>query len=309
MAMGDFITRANGGGLPIPGDLPMAFPSDRFGLASSGDTVTVDGGGFGHGVGMSQWGAYGKARKGMKASDILAAYYGGLRPTAAPEGQLPATIKVALGVGQGSTTVTAPGRFRVLDGAGKPLALIALGRWTMTPAGGGKVRVGPPEGYDKPLAISPGALEPPAPSAGVPTSLHYRLSTPAAVKLTLAAPGAAPVTIDAGVLDAGDAVQPLPPAALGGAYQVVIDADAGPGRQASLPVVFSVAGPARLVVPAASLLSAPRGEAILTRAATAWRSFPQRLPLTAAVLLLLANAAFLGTLAVRRRTVSAARLD
>ena len=81
----------------------------------------------------------------------------------------------------------------------------------MTPAGGGKVRVGPPEGYDKPLAITSGALEPPAPSAGVPTSLHYRLSTPAAVKLTVAAPGAPPVTVDAGVLDAGDAVQPLPP--------------------------------------------------------------------------------------------------
>jgi len=309
MAIGDFISKANGSGLPIPGDLPMAFPSDRFGLASSGDTVTVDGGGFGHGVGMSQWGAYGKARRGLKAADILAAYYGGLRPTTTPAGQLPSTIKVALGVGQGSTTVTAPGRFRVLDGAGHPLALIALGRWTMTPAGGGKVRVTPPEGYDKPLAITTGALEPPAPSAGVPAALHYRLSTPAAVKLTLAAPGAAPVTVDAGVLDAGDAVQPLPPAALGGAYQVVIDADAGPGRQASLPVVFSVAGPARLVVPSASMLAAPRGEALLTRAATAWRSFPHRLPLSTAAFLLLANAAFLGTLSVRKRRAAVTRID
>src|SRR5207248_3384492 len=123
MAMGDFIAKARGAGLPIPGDLPMAFPSDRFGLSSSGDTVTVDGGGFGHGVGMSQWGAYGKARRGTTAADILAAYCGGLRPTTMPAGQLPATIKVALGVGQGSATVTAPGRFRVLDGAGQPLAL------------------------------------------------------------------------------------------------------------------------------------------------------------------------------------------
>ena len=131
----------------------------------------------------------------------------------------------------------------------------------------------------------------------------------AAVKLTLTAPGAAPVTIDAGVLDAGDAVQPLPPAALGGAYQVVIDADAGPGRQASLPVVFSVAGPARLVVPSASMLAAPQGEALLTRAATAWRSFPHRLPLTAAALLILANAASLGTLTVRKRRVPVARID
>jgi SpoIID/LytB domain protein len=309
MAMGDFISKANGSGLPIPGDLPMAFPSDRFGLATSGDTVTVDGGGFGHGVGMSQWGAYGKARRGLKAPEILAAYYGGLRPTTMPADKLPPTIKVALGVGQGSTAVTAPGRFRVLDGAGHPLALIALGRWTMSPAGGGKVRITPPEGYDKPLAITSGALEPPTPATGVPAALHYRLSTPAAVKFTLTAPGAAPVTVDAGVLDAGDAVQPLPPAALGGAYQVVIDADAGPGRQASLPVVFSVAGPARLVVPSASMLAAPRGEALLTRAATAWRSFPHRLPLTAAALLVLANVASLATLTSRRRRVPASRLD
>jgi hypothetical protein len=64
-----------------------------------------------------------------------------------------------------------------------------------------------------------------------------------------------------------------------------------------------------LVVPAASLLAAPRGEALLTRAATAWRSFPHRLPLTAAALLLLANVVFLGTLTVRRRTMSTAGLD
>jgi peptidoglycan hydrolase-like amidase len=309
MAMGDFISKANGSGLPIPSDLPMAFPSDRFGLASSGDTVTVDGGGYGHGVGMSQWGAYGKARRGMKAGDILAAYYGGLRPTTLQSQQLPRTVKVALGVGQGSTTVSAPGRFRVLDGSGKPLALIALGRWTMTPAGSGKVRVVPPEGYDKPLAITTGALEPPAPSAGVPAALHYRLSTPAAVKLTMVAPGAGPVTVDAGVLDAGDAVQPLPPAAVGGAYQVVIEADAGPGRQASLPVVFSVSGPARLVVPSASMLAAPRGEALWTRTVTAWRSFPDRPQLSIAVLLLALNGAFSGALLIRRRRTAPARID
>jgi hypothetical protein len=258
---------------------------------------------------MSQWGAYGKARRGMKAPDILAAYYGGLHPTTLPADQLPQTIKVALDVGQGSSTVTSPGRFRVLDGAGKPLALIALGRWTMTPAGGGKVRVTPPEGYDKPLAITPGAVEPPALSAGVPAALHYRLSTPAAVKLTLLAPGTAPLTVEAGVLDAGDAVQPLPPAAMGGAYQVVIDADAGPGRQASVPVVLPVAGPARIVMPSASMLAAPQGEALWTRAATVWRSFPARFPLSIAALLLLINGAFLGTLRVRRRRGPATGVD
>jgi hypothetical protein len=169
--------------------------------------------------------------------------------------------------------------------------------------------VTPPEGYEKPLAITSGTLEPPTLSAGVPAAFHYHLSTPAAVKLTLTAPGAAPVVSDAGVLDAGDAVQPLPPAALGGAYEVVIDADAGPGRQATLPVVFPVAGPARLVMPPASLLAAPQGEALLTRAATVWRSFPHRTPLTAAALLLLGAAAWLATFVVQRRRTAPARVD
>src|SRR4029077_7344995 len=79
---GDFMAKANGGGLPTPEGLPRPLPTDRFGLTSSGDTVTIDGHGYGHGVGMSQWGAYGKAKRGMKAADILAAYYGGIRPTA-----------------------------------------------------------------------------------------------------------------------------------------------------------------------------------------------------------------------------------
>jgi hypothetical protein len=127
--------------------------------------------------------------------------------------------------------------------------------------------------------------------------------------LTLNAPGRAPVTVDAGVLDAGDAVQLLPPAPVGGAYQVIIDADAGPGRQASLPVVFSVAGPAHLVVPSATLLAAPQGEALWTRTLSAWRSFPSRLPLLAATLLVIVNGAFLSTSLWRKRKYTAARID
>jgi peptidoglycan hydrolase-like amidase len=309
MPMTDFLSKANGGALPAPADLPLPFPSDRFGLATSGDAVTVDGGGWGHGVGLGQWGAYGKAQRGMKAGDILAAYYSGLRPVAVPAAQLPATIRVALALDQSSVTVTAPGRFRVVDGTGAPLALIALGRWQISAAGGGKVRVVPPDGYDQPLEITPGALEPAAPAAGEPAALHYRLSTPAAVKLTMLAPGAKPVAVDAGVVDAGETTQTLPVAALGGAYEVVIQADAGPGRQATVPVVFSVAGPARLVIPSATLLAAPRGEALWTRTITVWRSFPSRLPLLFAGLLLLANAALLGTNRVLSRRAAASRID
>jgi hypothetical protein len=34
---------------------------------------------------MVQWGAYGKARRGLSAAEILATYYGGLRPATYPE--------------------------------------------------------------------------------------------------------------------------------------------------------------------------------------------------------------------------------
>ena len=54
-------------------------------LTSGGDAAVAVGRGWGHGAGMVQWGAYGKARRGLSASDILAYYYGGLRPETYPE--------------------------------------------------------------------------------------------------------------------------------------------------------------------------------------------------------------------------------
>ena len=51
---------------------------------------------------MVQWGAYGKARRGLSADRILAHYYGGLVPEPYPE---PGTIHVV--VASGLTRVTA----------------------------------------------------------------------------------------------------------------------------------------------------------------------------------------------------------
>ena len=68
----------------------------------------IDGRGWGHGVGMVQWGAYGKARAGWSASRILAFYYGGLTPRRYPE---PGTMQVVIATGLRSMTVkpSAPG--------------------------------------------------------------------------------------------------------------------------------------------------------------------------------------------------------
>jgi stage II sporulation protein D (peptidoglycan lytic transglycosylase) len=68
-----------------PGALPLTIPSRWLEVSSTDDALIVTGRGWGHGVGMVQWGAYGKARRGLSAGDILAYYYGGLRPQTYPE--------------------------------------------------------------------------------------------------------------------------------------------------------------------------------------------------------------------------------
>jgi SpoIID/LytB domain protein len=68
-----------------PASLPLTIPSRWLTISAEGGEVVVTGRGWGHGVGMVQWGAYGKARRGFSASQILASYYGGLRPRRYPE--------------------------------------------------------------------------------------------------------------------------------------------------------------------------------------------------------------------------------
>jgi SpoIID/LytB domain protein len=55
------------------GDLPSAmFVVDR-----EGDALVLRGGGWGHGAGMCQWGAIGRAEAGQGYREILRAYYSG----------------------------------------------------------------------------------------------------------------------------------------------------------------------------------------------------------------------------------------
>src|ERR687896_1088130 len=46
--------------------------------AFAGRTVTIKGGGWGHGIGMSQYGAYGRALNGKSAEEIVKHYYSGI---------------------------------------------------------------------------------------------------------------------------------------------------------------------------------------------------------------------------------------
>ena len=55
----------------------LKLPEILVGVQRNGDRFVFSGGGFGHGVGLSQWGAKHMASKGSSAEDILAFYYRG----------------------------------------------------------------------------------------------------------------------------------------------------------------------------------------------------------------------------------------
>jgi stage II sporulation protein D len=76
--------------------LPLTIPSRWLQVSATDRAVVVTGRGWGHGAGMVQWGAYGKARQGWSAAEILSFYYGGLRPERHPE---PGLIHVQIASG------------------------------------------------------------------------------------------------------------------------------------------------------------------------------------------------------------------
>lgn len=83
---------------------------------ASAPVFVLAGGGWGHGVGMSQWGAFGQAKAGRDYRQILSTYYRGTAMGAAPDTLLQRVrVLVADGLGSASVTnVTA-----VFDGDGK----------------------------------------------------------------------------------------------------------------------------------------------------------------------------------------------
>src|SRR3954449_7983335 len=90
--------------------------------AGSGALLVFNGHGWGHGVGMSQYGAYGYAQHGSTYDQILAHYYPGTTLGPAPA----STIRVLLADKKKKVSITADAPFRVRD---------AAGTWHAVPAG------------------------------------------------------------------------------------------------------------------------------------------------------------------------------
>ena len=245
MAAEEFRDRANGA-LGAPAGLPSALPTSRFSVGTAGDRAVIDGRGWGHGMGMSQYGAYGKAKRGMAADDILAAYYGGIRPTTLGPDQLPANMRVAVALDRRTVTVHPERYFRVVSGSGTQLGGVEVGRWRVERAEGG-VRVIPPEGRDRPLTAEAAAVEPARSGTEAPT-VRFDLTAPAVVTVRYVTPAGQPGSIPPRVVDAGEVAQPLPRPSTRGDYQVVIEADGGPGRFLAVPLHLRVDGPDRIRV-------------------------------------------------------------
>ena len=87
--------------------------------ASGATKLVVTGHGWGHGVGMSQWGAYGYARHGWSYERILAHYYPGTQLAQTPVSH----IRVLLANAQPKVAVACPGPLRVSDATGRTYAL------------------------------------------------------------------------------------------------------------------------------------------------------------------------------------------
>jgi SpoIID/LytB domain protein len=97
--------------------LAQTVPSVWFSTTDGSDHVDLSGRGWGHAVGMVQWGAYGKAKRGRSAAQILASYYGGLTPKPFPE---PGVIQVRVAEGLTSLSVVPSGTGATLGG--QPIA-------------------------------------------------------------------------------------------------------------------------------------------------------------------------------------------
>jgi len=158
--------------------LPSTVPTTRYGVEVTDEEVVLTGLGWGHGVGMGQWGAHARALEGQSADDILAAYFNGLRPTTSP--RLPERIRAGMGAARLDDDGRLPLRLltptTIRDLADRPLAT-SLGTWHVTRMTDGRGRVtgsdlllSPPPGEGEVLELSATTAYP-APYWGPGTTL------------------------------------------------------------------------------------------------------------------------------------------
>src|SRR5207248_6188937 len=116
-------------------------------------TFFISGHGWGHGVGMSQYGAYGYAQHGWTYQRILTHYYTGTEIGTEPSQKM----RVLLAAGSASLKIGSASAFTVRDANGETHD-VAAGTHTLTPALKLKVDAGAKAvALQEPLLFQPGA--------------------------------------------------------------------------------------------------------------------------------------------------------
>lgn len=131
----------------IESELFLARPAD--GPPGLETRFRVRGGGWGHLVGMSQYGAEAMASAGSGYADILAHFYGGVRPTVADV--VPETIRVGLGTEHQELEIRPDGPLRVVVDSDE-VSAGELGTWTVSWEDG-VAMLDPPEGVGLPPRV------------------------------------------------------------------------------------------------------------------------------------------------------------
>lgn len=163
----------------------------------------VTGRGWGHLVGMSQYGAQAMAEAGADYREILAHYYGGLLPQPAGE-WLPQQVRVGLVTGADSVELQPLGPVTVLAD-GQPVASAVLGTWRFQAAPGGGLVAQPPAGLGQPPRWGGWRV---GVAAGMVTELRVRLSAPAEWRVLVQRPGGGRAASEWRVADAGTVTIP-----------------------------------------------------------------------------------------------------
>jgi SpoIID/LytB domain protein len=118
-ALNDEAPCAFPGRYPGPGSsgrkLPLTVPSKEYSLGTSGGSVVMTGRGWGHGVGMSQFGSRSLAARGRTYRQILSHFYSGLQPRKVAE---PGAIRVLAIEGAETLRIRVEGKATAKAGTG-----------------------------------------------------------------------------------------------------------------------------------------------------------------------------------------------
>lgn len=230
-----FPSRYPGKGTSTGGKLPQVVPSNTFTASTSGNALIMRGRGWGHGVGMSQWGARSLATRGRTADSILAHYYGPARVAVV---DAPERIRVLAAEDMKRVIIKIEGKAKITSATGSALApgetFEAVGGKTMT------VNRATTGTYEPVLEVA--TTKPSLRAAvGDPIAVPFTLSRSARVTVEIAdAQGKSIATVPEESYESGDYVIALPIGDEEGEYSAVVEGFDGLDRVRSAPFEISI---------------------------------------------------------------------